>query len=100
MTNVLALAAGGIFTQDKGQDFYRLVFMIQAHKPTIQWYSAYERKLVMIYIASFNWVIILEDCPPDVTIMTDHKPLTLLMDQKLLSRSQTPRLWFGLFQST
>ena len=31
--------------------------------------------------------------------MTNHKPLTLLMDQQVLSRSQTRWIWLGLFQS-
>ena len=31
--------------------------------------------------------------------MTDHKPLTLLMDQQVLSRSQTRWIRLGLFQS-
>ena len=31
--------------------------------------------------------------------MTDHKPLTLLMDQQVLSRSQTQWIQLGLFQS-
>ena len=31
--------------------------------------------------------------------MTDHKPLTLLMDQQVLSRSQTQWIRLGLFQS-
>ena len=33
-----------------------------------------------------------------VTVVTDHKPLTLLMDQKVLSRSQTRWIRLGLFQ--
>ena len=31
--------------------------------------------------------------------MTDHKPLTLRMDQQVLSRSQTRWIRLGLFQS-
>ena len=31
--------------------------------------------------------------------MTDHKPLTLLMDQQVLSLSQTRWILLGLFQS-
>ena len=31
--------------------------------------------------------------------MIDHKPLTLLMDQQVLSRSQTRWIRLGLFQS-
>ena len=31
--------------------------------------------------------------------MTDHKPLILLMDQQVLSRSQTRWIRLGLFQS-
>ena len=32
-------------------------------------------------------------------MVTDHKPLTLLMDQQVLSRSQTRWIRLGLFQS-
>ena len=41
----------------------------------------------------------LEGCPGGVTVVTDHKPLTLLMDRQVLSRSQTHWIRLGLFHS-
>ena len=73
--------------------------MSRALKPTGQWYSAYERELAAIAYCFIQWRHSLEGCPGGVTVMTDHKPLTLLMDQQVLSRSQTRWIWLGLFQS-
>ena len=73
--------------------------MSRALKPTEQWYSAYERDLAAIAYCSIQWRHYLAGCLGDVTVMTDHKPLTLLMDQQVLSQSQTRWIRLGLFQS-
>ena len=85
--------------QDQGEGLRPLAFMSRALKPTEQQYSAYERELAAIAYCFVQWRHYLEGCPGGVIIMTDHKPLTLLMDQQVLSRSQTRWIRLGLFQS-
>ena len=58
--------------------------MSRAFKPTEQRYSAYERELVVVTYYFIKWRHYLEGCPRGVTVVTDHKPLTLLMDQQVL----------------
>ena len=99
VTDASGLAAGGVLMQDQGQGLRPLAFMSRALKPTEQQYSAYERELAAIAYCFIQWRHYLEGCPGGVTVMTDHKPLTLLMDQQVLSRSQTRWIRLGLFQS-
>ena len=73
--------------------------MSQAFKPTEQWYLAYERELAAVAYYFIQWRHYLEGCPRGVTVVIDHKPLTVLMDQQVLSRSQTHWIRLGLFQS-
>ena len=91
-------AAGGVLMQDQGEGLRPLAFMSRALKPTEQRYSAYERELAAIAYCFVQWRHYLEGCPGGVIVMTDHKPLTLLMDQQVLSRSQTRWIRLGLFQ--
>ena len=99
VTDASGLATGGALMQDQGQGLHPLAFMSQALKPTEQWYSAYKRELVAIAYCFIQWRHYLEGYPVGVPVMTDHKPLTLLMDQQVLSRSQTRWIRLGLFQS-
>ena len=73
--------------------------MSRAFKSTEQRFSAYERELATVAYCFIQWRHYLEGCPGGVTVVTDHKPLTLLMDQQVLSRSQTRWIRLGLFQS-
>ena len=75
--------------QDQGEGLRPVAFMSRAFKPTEQQYSAYERELVVVAYYFIQWRHYLEGCLGGVTVVTDHKPLTLLMDQQVLSRSQT-----------
>ena len=92
-------AAGGVLMQDQGEGLRPVAFMSRAFKPTEQRYSAYERELAAVAYCFIQWRHYLEGCPGGVTVVTDHKPLTLLMDQQVLSRSQTRWIRLGLFQS-
>ena len=88
VTDASGQAAGGVLMQDQGEGLRPLAFMSRALKPTEQWYSAYERELATIAYCFVQWRHYLEGCPRGVIVMTDHKPLTLLMDQQVLSQSQ------------
>ena len=66
--------------QDQGEGLRPLAFMSRAVKPTEQWESAYERELVAIAYCFVQLRHYLEGCPRDVIVMTDRKPLTLLMN--------------------
>ena len=67
--------------QDQGEGLRPVVFMSQAFKPAEQRYSAYERELATVAYCFIQWRHYLEGCLGGVTVVTDHKPLTLLMDQ-------------------
>ena len=99
MTDALGQAAGGVLMQDQGEGLRPLAFMSRALKPTEQWYSAYERELAAITYCFVQWRHYLEGCLGGVIVMMDHKPLTLLMNQQVLFRSQTRWIQLGLFQS-
>ena len=73
--------------------------MSRALKPTEQWYSAYERELAAIAYCFIQWRHYMEGCLGGVTVITDHQPLTHLMEQQVLSRLQSRWLRHGLFQS-
>ena len=92
-------AARGVLMQDQGEGLRPVAFMSRAFKSTELRYSAYERELVVGAYCFIQWRHYLEGCPGGVTVVTDHKPSTLLMDQQVLSRSQTRWIRLGLFQS-
>ena len=73
--------------------------MSRALKPTEQRYSAYERELAAIAYCFIQLRHYLEGYLGGVTVMMDHEPLTLLMDQQVLSPSQTRWIRLGLSQS-
>ena len=85
--------------QDQGDSPRPIAFMSRALKPTEQRYSAYERELAAIAYCFIQWRHYLEGCPGGVTVITDHQPLTHLMEQQVLSRLQSRWLRHGLFQS-
>ena len=90
-------AVGGVLMQDQGEGLRLVAFMSRAFKPTEQQYSTYERKLAAVAYCFIQWRHYLEGCLGGVTMVTDHKPLTLLTDQQVLSRSQTRWIRLGLF---
>ena len=86
---------GCIDARPRQRSICPLEFMSRALNPTKQWSSTYERQLAAIaycFIESWHYL-------EGVTTMTDHKQLTLFMDQQILSSSQTKWLRLGLFQS-
>ena len=95
----LGTAAGGVFMQDQGAGPRPIAFMSRALKPTEQRYLVYERELAAIAYCFIQWRHYLEGCPGGVTVITDHQPLTHLMEQQVLSRLQSQWLQHGLFQS-
>ena len=99
VTDASGIAAGGVLMQDQDDGPRPIAFMSRALKPTEQQDSAYERELAAIAYCFIQWQHYLEGCPGGVTVITDHQPLTHLMEQQVLSRLQSRWLQHGLFQS-
>ena len=99
VTDASGTAAGGVLMQDKGEGLQPLAFLSRRLKPTEQKYSAYERELAAVAYCLQSWRHYLEGCPGGVTVVTDHQPLTRIMDQPVLTRVQTRWMRLGLFQS-
>ena len=81
VTDASGSAARGVLMQDHGDGLRPLAFMSKAFKPSEQRYSAYERELAAVAFCLIQWRHYLEGCPGGVTVITDHKPLTTLMQQ-------------------
>ena len=81
VTNVSGAAVGGVLMHDQGHGLRPLVFMSRVLKPTEQRYSAYERELAVVAYCFIQWRHYLEGCLGGVAVITDHQPLTLLMQQ-------------------
>ena len=99
VTDASGTAAGGVLMQDQGDNPRPIAFMSRAVKPTEQQYSAYERELAAIAYCFIQWRHYLEGCLGGVTVITNHQPLTHLMEQQVLSRLQSRWLRHGQFQS-
>ncbi len=99
VTDASKTAVGGILMQDRGEGLRPLAFLSRRLKPSETRYSAYERELAAVAYCFVAWQHYLEGCPKGVTVVTDHQTLTLLMEQPVLSRSQTRWVRLGLFQS-
>ena len=99
VTDASGTAAGGVLMQDKGEGLQPLAFLSRRLKPTEQRYSAYERELAAVAYCLQSWRHYLEGCPGGVTVVTDHQPLTRIMDQPVLTRVQTRWMRLGLFMS-
>ena len=89
VTDASGTATGGVLMQDQGDGPRPIAFMSRALKPTEQWYLAYERELAAMAYCFIQWRHYLEGCPGGVTVITDHQPLTHLMEQQVLSRLQS-----------
>ena len=85
--------------QNQGNGLHPLGFLSRRLKPTEQRYSTYEGELAAIAYCLQGWWHYLEGCPGGVTVVTDHQPLVLLMDQQVLTQVQMRWLRLGLFQS-
>ena len=91
--------ARGVLLQGHGDGLRPLAFMSRALKPAEQHYFAYERELAAVVYCFIQWRNYLEDCLKGVIVVMDHQPLTLLMNQQVLSRVQTWWIRLGFFQS-
>ena len=85
--------------QDHGSGLQPLAFLSRKLRPSEQRYSAYERELAAVAYYLINWRHYIEGCPGGITVITDHKPLTNLMDQSQFTRAQMRWVRLGLFQS-
>ena len=85
--------------QDHGDGLRPVAFMSRALKQSEQRYSAYERELAAVAYCFIQWRHCLEGCPKGVTMVTDHQPLTHLLDQPVLFWVQVRWVRRGLFPS-
>ena len=99
VTDASGIAVGGVLMQDHGSGLQPLAFLSRKLKPSEQKYSAYERELAAVTYCLINWRHYIEGCPGGITVITDHKPLTNLMDQSQFTRAQMRWVRLGLFQS-
>ena len=82
VTDALGIAVGGVLMQDSGEGLRPLAFLSRKLNPSEQKYSAYERELDAVASCLIDWRHYIEGCPGGATVITDHKPLTNLMDQQ------------------
>ena len=75
--------------QDQGDGLRPVAFMNRPLKPTEQRYSAYKRELAAVAYCCIQWRHYLEGCPGRVMVIIDHQPLTHLMEQQVLSQTQS-----------
>ena len=85
VTGALGIVVGLVLMQGLGDDPCPIAFMSRALKPTKQQYSAYERELMAIVYYFIHWRYYLEGCIGGVIVITNHQPLTHLMEQSVLS---------------
>ena len=99
VTDASGAAMGGVLMQDQGEGLQPLAFMSKALKPSERRSSAYEHELADVAYCFLPWRHYLEGCPGGVTVMANHQPLTLIMQQATLSRTQTRWVRLGFFRS-
>ena len=99
VTDASGVAVGGTLMQNQGEGLRPIAFMSRTLTPAERRYSPYERELAAIAFCFVKWRHYLEGCPGGVTVITDHKTLTPLMTQEVLSRVQTRWIRLGFFQS-
>ena len=83
--DALGAAEGGVLMHDQGEGVQPLAFMSKALKPSERRYSAYEGELVAVAYCFLQWRHYLKGCLRGMTVMTDHQPLTLIMQYATLS---------------
>ncbi|CAG9138302.1 unnamed protein product [Plutella xylostella] len=88
MTDASDLSLGAVLQQRVNGVWRPLAFFSKAMSETQRRYSVYDRELLAMYTAVKHFRRLIEGC--DVTIYTDHKPLTYAMSRPA-SSSDTPR---------
>ncbi|CAG9101459.1 unnamed protein product [Plutella xylostella] len=88
MTDASDLSLGTVLQQRVNGVWRPLAFFSKAMSETQRRYSVYDRELLAMYTAVKHFRRLIEGC--DVTIYTDHKPLTYAMSRPA-SSSDTPR---------
>ena len=88
ITDASKIAVVGTLMQDHGEGLRPIAFMSRTLNPAERKYSAYERELAAMAFCFVTWRHYLEGCPREVKLITDHKTLTSLMSQEVLSRVQ------------
>ena len=99
ITDASKIAVGGTLMQDHGEGLRPTSFMRRTGSPAERKYSAYERELAAMAFCFVKSRHYLGGCPGGVKLVTDHKTLTSLMSQEVLSRVQFRCLRQGFFQS-
>ena len=85
--------------QDHGEGLRAIALMSRTLSPPERKYSAYGRELAAMAFCFVKWRHYLEGCPAGVKLITNHKTLTSLMSQEILSRMQAWWLRQGFFQT-
>lgn len=88
MTDASDHSIGAVIQQKIDEVWKPLAFFSKTMSPTQRRYSVYDRELLAIYSAIKHFRRLLEGC--EVTVYTDHKPLTYALT-KTQSSSDTPR---------
>jgi transposase InsO family protein len=88
MTDCSSTCAGAVLQQKVNGNWQPLGFFSKALSPAQTKYSTYDRELLAIYMAIKHFRYHIEG--QNVTVYTDHKPLTFAME-KASSNNDTPR---------
>ena len=97
ITDASKIVVGGTLMQVHGEGLRPIAFMSRTLSPAERKHSAYERELVAMAFCFVKWRHYLEGCPGGVKLVTDHKTLTSLMSQEVLSQVQARWLHQGFF---
>lgn len=88
MTDASDVGLGAVLQQKVNNRWKPLAFYSKSMSPTQRRYSVYDRELLAIYTAVKHFRRLIEG--NDVTVQTDHKPLSFALS-KPSSNSDTPR---------
>ena len=99
ITDASDLGLGAVLCQDRGEGIQPIAYLSRRLKDAETRYSAYDKELCAVVYAFNHWRHYLEGCEQRVRVLTDHLPLTYLLDQPTLSRTQTRWVQSGMIQS-
>lgn len=90
MTDCSATCAGAVLQQKEGDSWKPLAFFSSKLSEAQQRYSAFDRELLAIYMASKHFRYLIEGRP--LTVYTDHKPLVYAFkNNNSIGKNDTPR---------
>ena len=90
---------GAVLCQDRGKGLQPIAFLSRRLKPAETRYSTYDKELCALVYAFVQWRHYLEGAKVRTVVYTDHQPLTFLLGQQTLSRTQTRWVQNGMLDS-